>query len=45
MNGQMKKYKESLINTLDPILLSQIGKKMDFRGLMKNAKDKASFVK
>ena len=40
MNGQMKKYKESLKNTPEPILLSQIDKKMDLRGLMKYAKEK-----
>lgn len=40
MNGQMKKYKESLADTPSPILLSQISQKMDLRGLMKYAKDK-----
>ncbi|MGN1405532.1 MAG: hypothetical protein ACI4WM_04635 [Erysipelotrichaceae bacterium] len=40
MNGQMKKYKESLAKTPDPILLSQINRKMDLRGLMKYAKEK-----
>lgn len=40
MNGQMKRYRESLNNTPDPILLSQIDKKMDLRGLMEYAKKK-----
>ena len=40
MNGQMKKYKESLANTPEPILLSQMKKTMDLRGLMKYAKEK-----
>lgn len=40
MNGQMKKYKESLAKTSGPILLSQITQKMDLRGLMKYAKEK-----
>lgn len=40
MNGQMKRYKESLTKTPGPIMLSQITQKMDLRGLMKYAKDK-----
>lgn len=40
MNGQMKRYKESLAHTQGPILLSQITQKMDLRGLMKYAKEK-----
>ena len=40
MNGQMKKYKESLAKTPDPILLSQITTRMDLRGLMNYAKEK-----
>lgn len=40
MNGQMKRYKESLDKTPDPILLSQMTQKMDLRGLIKYAKDK-----
>ena len=40
MNGQMKKYRESLINMPEPILLSQITQKMDMRGLIQYAKEK-----
>ena len=40
MNGQMKKYKESLKETPEPIMLSQIEKTMDLRGLIKYAKEK-----
>lgn len=40
MTGQMKKYRESLKKTSDPILLSQIHEKMDLRGLMAYAKEK-----
>lgn len=40
MNGQMKRYRESLAKTPDPVLLSQITKKMDLRGLMNYAKEK-----
>ncbi|MDE7284379.1 MAG: hypothetical protein K2N85_12490 [Lachnospiraceae bacterium] len=41
MNGQMKKYKESLANMPGPILLSQCPKvRMDLRGLMQYAKEK-----
>lgn len=40
MNGQMKKYKESLSDTPNPILLSQISKKIDLRGIMNYAKEK-----
>ena len=40
MNGQMKRYKESLAKTSGPILLSQMTQKMDLRGLMKYAKEK-----
>ena len=40
MNGRMKKYKESLKRTSEPILLSQITRKMDLRGIMKYAKEK-----
>ena len=40
MNGRMKKYKESLDKTLDPILLSQHQQvKMVLQGMMKNAKE------
>ena len=40
MTGQMKRYRESLKETPEPILLSQIQTKMDLRGLMKYAKEK-----
>lgn len=40
MTGQMKKYRESLMKTPDPILLSQIKQKMDLRGLMAYAKER-----
>lgn len=40
MSGQMKKYKESLEDTPNPILLSQISKKIDLRGIMSYAKKK-----
>lgn len=40
MTGQMKKYRESLKNTPEPILLSQIQQKMDLRGLMAYAKQR-----
>jgi hypothetical protein len=36
----MKKYKESLEDTPNPILLSQISKKIDLRGIMNYAKKK-----
>ena len=44
MTGQMKKYKESLKNTPEPILLSQIQQKMDLRGLMTYAKENGKKV-
>jgi len=40
MSGQMKKYRESLVNMPEPIMLSQITQKMDLRGLMAYAKSK-----
>lgn len=41
MNGQMEKYKDSLITMQGPILLSQCPDiKLDLRGLMKYAKEK-----
>lgn len=41
MNGQMKKYKESLAKMPEPILLSQCPKvRLDLRGLMQYAKEK-----
>ena len=39
MNGQMKKYKESLKKTPEPILLSQVQHKMDLRGLITYARE------
>lgn len=41
MNGQMKKYKDSLNTMQGPILLSQCPNiKLDLHGLMKYAKEK-----
>ena len=41
MNGQMKKYKESLSKTPGPIMPSQIPKiKLDMRGLVKYARER-----
>ena len=41
MNGPMKKYKESLANMPDHILLSQCPKlRLDLKGLMQYAKEK-----
>ena len=41
MNGQMRRYKESLAKMPEPILLSQFPKvKLDLRGLMQYAKEK-----
>lgn len=41
MNGPMKKYKESLVNMPDPILLSQCPKiRLDLKGLLQYAKEK-----
>ena len=41
MNGQTKRYKESLAKMPEPILLSQSPKiKLDLRGLMQYAKKK-----
>ena len=44
MTGQMKRYRESLKETPEPILLSQIQTKMDLRVLMKYAKEKGKKV-
>lgn len=44
MTEQMKKYRESLKNTPEPILLSQIQQKMDLRGLMAYAKERGMKV-
>lgn len=40
MNGQMKKYNQSLKSTSSPILLSQMTKKVNIRNLMTYAKKK-----
>ena len=40
MTGQMTKYKESLRHMPEPIMLSQIQRKVDLRGLMNYAKEK-----
>ena len=41
MNGQMKKYRESLVKMPEPVLLSQCPKiQLDLRGLMQYAKNK-----
>lgn len=40
MNGQMKKYNQSLKSTPCPILLSQMKKKVNIRNLMTYAKKK-----
>lgn len=41
MNGQMKKYKESLGKTPGPIMPSQLPKvKLDMRGLVRYAREK-----
>ncbi len=44
MTGQMKRYRNSLKQTPDPILLSQFSSKMDLRGLMAYAKGKGKKV-
>ena len=44
MTGQMKRYRESLKETPEPILLSQIQTQMDLRGLMKYVKEKGKKV-
>ena len=40
ISGFMKKYRESLAGMSEPIMLGQMEKKMDLRGLMQYAKDK-----
>jgi hypothetical protein len=40
MNGQMKRYRESLAKTPAPILLSQMGQSLNLRGIIRYAKDK-----
>ena len=45
MDGRMKKYKESLEKTADPISLSQHPQvKMDLQGMMKYAKEQGKKV-
>ena len=44
MTGQMKKYRDSLEKTPEPVLLSQIQTKMDLRGLMHYVKEKGKKV-
>ena len=44
MTGQMKKYRDSLEKTPEPVLLSQIQTKMDLSGLMHYAKEKGKKV-
>ena len=44
MNGQMRKYKESLKKTPEPILLSQIQAKMDLIGLITYARERGKKV-
>ena len=45
MSGLMKKYKESLASTPEPILLSQIKEKVDLRGIIAFAHNKGVKVK
>jgi hypothetical protein len=40
MNGQTKRYKDSLATTSEPILLSQMSQSLDLRGIMHYAKNK-----
>lgn len=40
MDGQMKRYRESLKEMSEPIQLSQMPKTMDLRGLIKYAREK-----
>ena len=40
MSTWMKRYKETLAEMPEPILLSEIHQKMDLRGLMQYAKEK-----
>ena len=45
MNGQMKRYRDSLATMSEPIMLSECSQiKMDLRGLMKYAKSKGKKV-
>ncbi len=40
MNEQMQRYKDSLKGMSEPIMLSQMTRAVDLRGLMKYAKEK-----
>ena len=40
MTGQIKKYRDSLEKTPEPVLLIQIQTKMDLRGLMQKKKER-----
>lgn len=40
MSEQMQRYKESLKEMSEPVMLSQMTKAVDLRGLMKYAKEK-----
>ena len=40
MNEQMQRYKDSLKGMSEPVMLSQMTKTVDLRGLMKYAKQK-----
>ena len=44
MNGQMTKYKESLLKTPKPIPYSQIKGTMDYRGLLAYAKSQGKKI-
>ena len=44
MNGQMTRYKESLLRTPKPIPFSQIKGTMDYRGLLAYAKSKGKKI-
>ena len=44
MNGQMTKYKESLLKTPKPIPFDQIKGSMDYRGLLAYAKSKGKKI-
>lgn len=44
MNGQIKKYRESLANTPGPVLLTEEHNKLDLKGLMSYAARKGEKV-
>ena len=44
MNGQMTKYKESLLKTPKPVPFSQIKGTMDYRGLLAYAKSQGKKI-